>query len=35
MRDLYKYMHDQSLRLASQGLAPVEAAEEIELPPGL
>jgi alkyl sulfatase BDS1-like metallo-beta-lactamase superfamily hydrolase len=31
-RDLYKYIHDQSLRLANQGLTPIEAAEEIELP---
>ena len=31
-RDTYKYIHDQSLRLANQGLTPVEAAEVIELP---
>jgi alkyl sulfatase BDS1-like metallo-beta-lactamase superfamily hydrolase len=34
-RDLYKYILDQSLRLANQGLTPVEAAEVIELPPAL
>ncbi|MGC5165998.1 alkyl/aryl-sulfatase [Luteimicrobium sp. DT211] len=34
-RDLYKYIHDQSLRLANQGYTPVEAAEVIELPPVL
>jgi len=31
-RDAYKYIHDQSLRLANQGYTPLEAAEEIELP---
>lgn len=31
-RDMYKYMHDQSLRLANQGLTPLEAAEIVELP---
>jgi alkyl sulfatase BDS1-like metallo-beta-lactamase superfamily hydrolase len=31
-RDMYKYIHDQSLRLANQGLTPLEAAEVIELP---
>ncbi len=31
-RDLYKYIHDQSLRLANQGLTPLEAAEIVELP---
>ncbi len=34
-RDTYKYIHDQSLRLANQGLTPIEAAEVIELPPAL
>jgi alkyl sulfatase BDS1-like metallo-beta-lactamase superfamily hydrolase len=34
-RDLYKYIHDQSLRLANQGYTPIEAAEIIELPPVL
>lgn len=31
-RDTYKYIHDQSLRLANKGYTPLEAAEEIELP---
>ncbi|WP_426595610.1 alkyl/aryl-sulfatase [Cellulomonas sp. McL0617] len=31
-RDTYKFIHDQSLRLANKGLTPLEAAEEIELP---
>ena len=31
-RDTYKYIHDQSLRLANQGYTPLEAAEVIELP---
>jgi alkyl sulfatase BDS1-like metallo-beta-lactamase superfamily hydrolase len=34
-RDLYKYIHDQSLRLANHGLTPLEIAEEIALPPNL
>ncbi len=34
-RDLYKYIHDQSLRLANLGRTPIELAEELELPPGL
>ena len=34
-RDLYKYIHDQTLRLANQGLTPREIAEEIELPESL
>lgn len=34
-RDVYKYMHDQTLRLANQGLTPVEIAEQIELPEAL
>ena len=34
-RDTYKYIHDQSLRLANKGYTPLEAAEEIELPPAL
>lgn len=29
---MYKYIHDQSLRLANQGLTPLEAAEIVELP---
>jgi len=31
-RDLYKYIHDQTLHLANRGLTPLEIAEEIELP---
>jgi len=34
-RDLYKYVHDQTLRLANHGLTAVEIAEEFELPPTL
>lgn len=34
-RDTYKYIHDQALRLANKGYTPLEAAEEIELPPAL
>ena len=34
-RDTYKYLHDQTLRLANHGLHPVEISEAIELPPEL
>jgi alkyl sulfatase BDS1-like metallo-beta-lactamase superfamily hydrolase len=34
-RDLYGYLHDQTLRLLNQGFTPAEIAERIELPPGL
>ncbi len=34
-RDLYKFIHDQSLRLANHGLNPTEIAEAIRLPPTL
>ena len=34
-RDLYAYMHDQTLRLLDQGLNGSEIAEEITLPPAL
>jgi alkyl sulfatase BDS1-like metallo-beta-lactamase superfamily hydrolase len=34
-RDLYAYLHDQTLRLLNQGLTGAEIAERIELPPGL
>jgi alkyl sulfatase BDS1-like metallo-beta-lactamase superfamily hydrolase len=34
-RDTYKYIHDQTLRLAHQGLTPIEIAEELELPRSL
>jgi alkyl sulfatase BDS1-like metallo-beta-lactamase superfamily hydrolase len=34
-RDLYKYVHDQTLRLANHGLKPAEIAETIRLPASL
>ena len=34
-RDLYRYIHDQTLRLANQGRTPREIAEEMELPESL
>jgi alkyl sulfatase BDS1-like metallo-beta-lactamase superfamily hydrolase len=34
-RDLYGYIHDQSLRLINRGLGPAEIAERLELPPSL
>jgi linear primary-alkylsulfatase len=34
-RDLYAYLHDQTLRLLNQGLTGREIAEELELPPEL
>jgi alkyl sulfatase BDS1-like metallo-beta-lactamase superfamily hydrolase len=34
-RDLYTYLHDQTLRLLNQGLTGREIAEELELPPEL
>jgi alkyl sulfatase BDS1-like metallo-beta-lactamase superfamily hydrolase len=34
-RDVYKYIHDQTLRMANQGLTPAEIAEAIELPESL
>ncbi len=34
-RDMYKFVHDQTLRLANHGLTPKEIAEEIALPPSL
>ncbi|WP_203290670.1 alkyl/aryl-sulfatase [Maricaulis parjimensis] len=34
-RDIYKYIHDQTLRLASRGLTPDEIAETITLPDSL
>jgi alkyl sulfatase BDS1-like metallo-beta-lactamase superfamily hydrolase len=34
-RDVYKYLHDQTLRLANQGLDPREIAETMALPPSL
>ncbi len=34
-RDLYAYLHDQTLRMLNQGLTGPEIAEEIALPPAL
>lgn len=34
-RDTYKYIHDQTVRLANRGHTPDEIAEELELPPSL
>jgi alkyl sulfatase BDS1-like metallo-beta-lactamase superfamily hydrolase len=34
-RDLYAYLHDQTLRLLNQGYTGVEIAEQFELPPAL
>src|SRR6266481_266595 len=34
-RDLYKYVHDQTIRMMNQGLAPTEIAEALTMPPGL
>ncbi|MFN2287698.1 MAG: alkyl/aryl-sulfatase [Chromatocurvus sp.] len=34
-RDIYKYTHDQTMRLAARGLTPNEIADTITLPPSL
>ena len=34
-RDLYKYIHDQTVRLFNQGYTPTEIAEKLELPESL
>ncbi|HWP67519.1 MAG TPA: alkyl sulfatase dimerization domain-containing protein [Candidatus Limnocylindria bacterium] len=34
-RDMYRYIHDQTLRLANQGATPGEIAETLELPANL
>jgi len=34
-RDLYKYVHDQTIRMMNQGLGPTEIAEDPYEPPGL
>jgi alkyl sulfatase BDS1-like metallo-beta-lactamase superfamily hydrolase len=34
-RDLYAYLHDQTLRMLNQGFVGTEIAEQIELPPAL
>ncbi|NND73805.1 MAG: MBL fold metallo-hydrolase [Ilumatobacter sp.] len=32
-RDLYRWMHDQTMRLANHGLTPTEISEQLTLPP--
>lgn len=34
-RDLYAYLHDQTLRMINEGLTPLEIAERMEMPPAL
>lgn len=34
-RDTYRFLHDQTMRLANRGLVMTEIAEELELPPSL
>jgi len=34
-RDLYKYIHDQTLRMMNEGMEPREIADAMTLPPGL
>ncbi len=34
-RDVYRYLHDQTMRLANLGLTPIEIAEEMTLPDDL
>jgi alkyl sulfatase BDS1-like metallo-beta-lactamase superfamily hydrolase len=34
-RDLYRYLHDETLRLANHGYGPAEIAEMVELPDGI
>ena len=34
-RDLYKYVHDQTLRMMNEGLGPDEIAASLTMPPGL
>ncbi len=34
-RDLYRYLHDQTLRMANTGMTPKEIAQALELPPSL
>ncbi len=34
-RDMYRYLHDQTLRLANRGLTPTEIAAEVKMPPTL
>ena len=34
-RDMYRYLHDQTMRLANRGLVMTEIADQLELPPPL
>ncbi|MBT6274456.1 MAG: MBL fold metallo-hydrolase [Chromatiales bacterium] len=34
-RDLYKYIHDQTVRMMNHGMRPAEIAEQLDLPPSL
>ena len=34
-RDVYKYIHDQTVRLMNHGLTPAEISEQLDLPTGL
>ncbi|MEU9203473.1 alkyl sulfatase dimerization domain-containing protein [Streptomyces sp. NPDC048332] len=34
-RDLYAYLHDQTLRMINQGMTPLEIAEAMDMPPAL
>src|SRR5215469_1655580 len=34
-RDLYKYIHDQTLRMMNEGMEPREIAQSLTMPPGL
>jgi alkyl sulfatase BDS1-like metallo-beta-lactamase superfamily hydrolase len=34
-RDLYKYVHDQTIRMMNEGMGPAEIAEALTMPPGL
>jgi alkyl sulfatase BDS1-like metallo-beta-lactamase superfamily hydrolase len=34
-RDMYRYLHDQTLRLANRGFTPTEIAAQVTLPPSL
>lgn len=34
-RDLYRFLHDQTMRMANHGLTSLEIAEELRLPPAL
>ncbi|HEY2836094.1 MAG TPA: alkyl sulfatase dimerization domain-containing protein [Rhizomicrobium sp.] len=34
-RDLYKYIHDQTLRMMNEGMSPQEISDTLTMPPGL